>query len=157
MKKNLFKKIYWNSVRTVKVYGVCTVAHFLTLHSQLSMIDAPLQAGAAKNIGLPLPPDSSQGLPHLPKRNTLPVFLIPAPQLHVVKVKPWVSTAERSEAPFLHQLPFIEWKFYPRCFSQRILEPWLPSPQLTCKVKVPRWERQAKETRCYSPHTVLCP
>lgn len=60
MKKYLFRKIYKNLVRKVKISGIWTkTAPSLYSCSKLGEMEAPIQMTAAKNTGLPLPLPSS--------------------------------------------------------------------------------------------------
>ena len=58
IKKDLFKKVYWQLVRTVRVYGIWTMTHLLPLPSQHSVKKTPL-LDTAKNIEFLLSPAPS--------------------------------------------------------------------------------------------------
>lgn len=76
----------------------------------------------------------------------------PVPWLPIAEVKFWVSVGSQEARPTTSaQPPFIRQRVYLRCGALRIQRPWLPSPQLVCKVHDRRGKARRAEAAAFPP------
>lgn len=126
MKKHLFKMIYWNSRRTLRVCGICTLPPF----SQFCKSGTPLNTGIAKNTGFLFLPAPSWGLSYW-KRHKINHHFSSCRQLSVAESKLWASAGETEGLPSSAQPSLVEWSLSTLgMLPLRILGPQSPLTQL---------------------------